>query len=121
MPHPLEIACKHTVEAHPADWIALAGLPPGESLQVLDADDSAIIDFVFELLKACEMPVQSLPCAGLGTLPLTPIREAGEPSAATHISTAPKPFGQLLKAVQGMKESATYQEIVREGMEEGIA
>ncbi len=33
---------KHLVEAHPADWLAFAGLPPATELRVIDADVSTI-------------------------------------------------------------------------------
>ena len=85
---------------------------------------------------------------GLGTLPLAPIsavtepelprvvdamkrrldreappREARELWTATRILMglrwSPGLVGQMLKGVQGMKESATYQQIVSEGRKEG--
>ncbi len=37
-----DAAIKHLVEAHPADWLAFAGLPPATQLKVIDADISTV-------------------------------------------------------------------------------
>jgi len=37
-----DAAIKHLVEAHPADWLAFAGLPPATELKVIDADISTV-------------------------------------------------------------------------------
>ena len=42
MPHPFDAANKHLIQAHPADWLALAGLPLGTSIQIVDADLSTV-------------------------------------------------------------------------------
>jgi predicted transposase YdaD len=227
MPFPIDATSKHMVRARPADWIALSGLPPGTSLEVVDTDLSTVsraadklirvlgpqpyvahvefqsgydprldrrvlvynvlaedrldmnvfsvvfllrpetlgtgvtgrvrrewtkdhrLEFAYKLVKAWEIPVESLLTGGLGTLPLSPIsqvheaeltgviermkerfdREVGAEEAkelwtATRILMGlrwpPKLVGQLLRGVYGMKESATYQEIVQEGIQQGI-
>lgn len=106
------------------------------------------LDFVYKIVRVWEIPVGTLLSGGIGTLPLAPIaavteqelpgvidamkrrtdtelpaQEARELWTATRILMGlrwlPDLVGQLLHGVQGMKESATYQEIVREGMQEG--
>lgn len=37
-----DAAIKHLVEAHPADWLAFAGLPAATQLKVIDADISTV-------------------------------------------------------------------------------
>jgi predicted transposase YdaD len=105
------------------------------------------LEFVYKLVRVWEIPVNVLLTGGLGTLPLAPISAVAEPQlprvidamkrrldleapeeakelwTATRIMMglrwSPDRIGQLLKGVQGMKESTTYQEIIREGFEEG--
>ena len=42
MPHPFDATSKHMVDARPREWLAAGGLPPGVSLEILDADLSAV-------------------------------------------------------------------------------
>lgn len=51
MPHPFDAASKHMIHAHPADWLALAGLPPGTSMQVSDSDVSLVNMAVDKLIR----------------------------------------------------------------------
>ena len=227
MPHPFDATNKYLLHARPADWLKAGGLPQGTSLQIVDADVSAIsaaadklirvngpmpygahfefqtsldpnldqrvllynvlyrnrlglkvrsvvfllrpqalsasvtgsivdrsapehrLEFEYKLIRVWEIPVETLMSGGVGTLPLAPIsavnesdlpsvlekmkrrldsevaaEEARELWTATRILMglrwSPDLVGQLLKGVQGMKESTTYQEIVREGIEQGI-
>ena len=107
------------------------------------------LDFEYKLIRVWEIPASTLLSGGLGTLPLAPIgavdeselpgvieamkrrldnevpaEEARELWTATRVLMglrwSPNLVGQLLRGVQGMKESATYQEIVREGIEQGM-
>jgi len=124
-------------------------LGPGVNGQVLDVSDpSHRLDFRYRLVRVWEIPFQALLSAGLGTLPLAPISAVGErelptvidamkrrleqesqPTEARELWTAtrvlmglrwaPQLTADLLRGVQGMKESTTYQEIVQEGREEG--
>ncbi|MDB5291118.1 MAG: hypothetical protein JWL69_2359 [Phycisphaerales bacterium] len=41
MPKPFDSTTKQLVEAHPHDWLAYAGLPPAETVHVVDADLSS--------------------------------------------------------------------------------
>jgi predicted transposase YdaD len=42
MPHAFDAANKYILDAYPADWIALAGLPAGSAARVVDADFSTV-------------------------------------------------------------------------------
>ena len=104
--------------------------------------------FSYKLVRVWEIPAKTLLSGGLGTLPLAPIGAVSEPDLggvvdamrrrldrettteeAAELWTAtrilmglrwpPDLVGHLLKGVQGMKESTTYQEILREGIEQG--
>ena len=106
--------------------------------------------FSYKVLKVWEVPASTLLQGGIGTLPLAPIgavsdtelpaviREmkerlgrpeneliAGELWTAVRILMGLRYNGsvinQLLQGVQGMKESVTYREILKEGLAEGRA
>jgi len=51
MPHAFDAASKHMIQAHPADWLALAGLPIGTSVQMVDADLSAVSTAADKLIR----------------------------------------------------------------------
>ena len=126
---------------------ASAGATGGVT-DILDPDAS--LTFRYKLVRVWELPVDGVVSGGLGTLPLAPISlvrevelssviarmrqrlstevsppEAGELWTATRILMglrySPVLIGQLLKGVQGMEESITYQEIISKGRAEGRA
>jgi predicted transposase YdaD len=226
MPHPFDATSKHMVDARPREWLAAGELPPGRSLEILNADLSTVsraadklirvlcdkayiahfefqtgydpnldrrvlvynvlagdrfdmevlsvvfllrpeamgpgitgrvvrergndhrLVFTYKLVRVWEMPVESLLAGGLGTLPLAPISQVTEAQlpgvieamkrrldsevsaeegkelwTATRLMMglrwSPEFVGQLLRGVQGMQESSTYQEIVQEGYGKG--
>src|SRR5262245_14794253 len=43
---------KRLIEMHPKDWLALAGLPVGERVEVVDADLSTFTSAAAELIRA---------------------------------------------------------------------
>jgi predicted transposase YdaD len=51
MPNPFDAANKHLVRPHPADWLALAGLPVGRSIKIVDVDLSAVSAAADKLLQ----------------------------------------------------------------------
>ena len=51
MPHKFDAANKHLLETYPADWIALAGLPPGSAVHVVDGDLSAVSASADKLIR----------------------------------------------------------------------
>jgi predicted transposase YdaD len=104
--------------------------------------------FRYRVVRVWELPVDPLLTGGLGTLPLAPIasvereqvpaviermrrRLSGElePSRVRQLWSATfilmglrydEPLiGQLLREVEGMEESVTYQAIIRKGVERG--
>jgi predicted transposase YdaD len=107
------------------------------------------IDFTYRVVRVWEWPVEELLAGGLGTLPLAPLSaqvteaqlpgliqrmderlhgveasEAGKLWTATYILSGlrfPKELtAQLLRGVQAMKESVTYQAIIEEGEAKGL-
>lgn len=42
MPREFDAASKYILDMYPADWLALAGLPVGESIQSVDSDLSVV-------------------------------------------------------------------------------
>ncbi|HSZ55955.1 MAG TPA: hypothetical protein VK797_09855, partial [Tepidisphaeraceae bacterium] len=46
-----DAAIKHLVEAHPADWLALAGLPIAGTIEVIDADLSSVSPAADKVIK----------------------------------------------------------------------
>src|SRR4051794_20809645 len=51
MAHRYDAASKHMLQAHPADWLALGGLPAGTSVEVIDADLSAISSAADKIIR----------------------------------------------------------------------
>jgi hypothetical protein len=51
MPHPFDATNKHLLQAHPDDCVRLGGLPSGSSLDVVDADLSAIAAAADKLIR----------------------------------------------------------------------
>ena len=226
MPHLFDAANKFILDAFPADWIALGGLPPGKAVTVIDADLSAVskvadklvrveaddpyvahvefqsgpddqldlrvlvynvlarqqlelevksvvfllrpealrpgitgqvvtrshpdhrLEFAYKLVRVWELPVSQLLVGGIGTLPLAPISAVGEAELPGVIEAMKRRFdaevpaeqsrelwtatrilmglrysdevtSHLLKGVLNMRESSTYQAILREGIEQG--
>lgn len=70
---------KQLVEEHPADWLALAGLPSWPPAEVVDADLSSFTHAADKLIRVWELPVEAILSGGLGTLPLAPIAAVERP------------------------------------------
>jgi predicted transposase YdaD len=51
MAKPFDAASKHIVETYPGDWLALGGLPPGKSIEIADADLSAVSTAADKLIR----------------------------------------------------------------------
>lgn len=108
------------------------------------------LEFRYQVLRAWELPLASVLRGGVGILPLAPISAATEPQlgevirsiaqrldaetspgeaaslwTATYVLMGlryPADFTRrLLGEVRAMKESATYQAIIEEGRQEGLA
>jgi predicted transposase YdaD len=106
--------------------------------------------FRYQVVRVWELPVQSLLTGGLGQLALAPVSAVSEPElpgvlremkrrvarmrdrgrlgrwwTAVYVLMGMRYdealIGQLLQGVLGMKESVTYQAIVREGLVQGLA
>lgn len=103
------------------------------------------LTFTYDVVRAWELPVENLLNAGLGVLPLAPIAETRkealpgvvrrmeqrldhQPEAGTLWTAASVLMGlryeeafidRLLAGVRNMKESVTYQAIIREGVIKG--
>jgi predicted transposase YdaD len=111
-------------------------------------DGEEYLRFRYRVVRVWERPVEAVLAGGLGTLPLAPLSQVSEdalpgvvrqmeqrlnreaaPGEVGQFWTAtfvlmglrypPHRVAQLLQGVRGMKESATYQMILREGREEG--
>ncbi len=55
MPHPFDATSKHMIDARPREWLAAGGLPPGGSLEILNADLSAVSRAADKLIRVlCE-------------------------------------------------------------------
>jgi predicted transposase YdaD len=107
------------------------------------------VSFHFRVIRLWERPVEELLSGGIGVLPLAPISDVaperlpevirrigerlerdappglvGELWAATDVLMGLQYdealTAHLLRGVRGMRESATYQAILREGREEGL-
>jgi predicted transposase YdaD len=127
-----------------------AAMGPGVTGQVSDTTWSDNeLRFGYKLIRIWEIPAQALLAGGLGTLPLAPIGAVTEqelptvvnrleerlwreaPAQAAELETATyilmglrypdELAGQLLKGARQMKDSVTYQAIVKEGKAEGKA
>ena len=111
-------------------------------------DDSLVLEFHYRVIRVWEMPVEQILRGRLATLPLAPLTNVARPElpgiirrmkarveqeatpaeareiwSATYILMGLKyaeAFAQqLLRGVQTMKDSTTYQAIIREGEEQG--
>lgn len=107
-------------------------------------------EFRYNVVRAWECPVSQILSGGLGTLPLAPLGKLSEAELPAVIETIrerldreatrsqadtlwtatyllmglryPESLAeQLLQGVEHMKESVTYQKILREGLAEGLA
>ncbi|HEV3257689.1 MAG TPA: hypothetical protein VG013_12460 [Gemmataceae bacterium] len=107
------------------------------------------LGFDYKVIRAWEKPIESVMVGGVGTLPFAPLsdvsraelpgiirrmeerlsrevtrQEAAKLWTATYVLMGlryPPEFAtQLLQGVRGMKESATYQAIVAEGVAQGM-
>jgi len=109
-------------------------------------DEEPNLVFRYGVVRVWQLPVERLLAGGLGTLPLAPISNVsqgelpgvikrmkerlGREERAKELWTAtrillgmrcePDAVDILLRGVQGMKESSTYQAIVAEGRAEGL-
>jgi predicted transposase YdaD len=126
-----------------ADGPAMSGIRQFEL-----PDGERYLEFRFRVLRAWEQSIEAILTGGLATLPMAPLadvdagalpgviqrmqariaREASPDEAATLWTATYLLMGlrysetftaQLLQGVRAMKESVTYQAILREGREEG--
>jgi predicted transposase YdaD len=106
------------------------------------------LEFEYEVIRLWQQPVEPLLSGGLGTLPLAPlaqvrrpalpgiirrmekrVEQEASPEAAATLWTStyllmglrypPELAAELLRGIQVMKESSTYQAILQEGQTEG--
>jgi predicted transposase YdaD len=126
---------------------ALTAQTTGKVSRRAGADHS--LEFRYKLVKVWELPVETLLAADLGTLPLAPISAVKETELPGVIEAMKRRFdaeapgdfigelwtatrilmglrysdemvANLLRGVRNMKESSTYQAILREGKQQGI-
>jgi predicted transposase YdaD len=111
-------------------------------------DGERYLEFRYRVVRVWEKPVETVLAGGLGTLPLAPLADVTQATLPAvirrmeeriRIEATPAQAGvlwtavlvlmglryseavitQLLQGVRGMKESVTYQAILKEGREEG--
>jgi hypothetical protein len=148
MPGPFDVTTKHLVALRPADWLEYTG-GTRSPVELLSVDLATItLEFRFRVLRAWQQPIEAVLTGGLATLPMAPLadvdvealpgvihrmeariaQEASPTEAATLWTATYVLMGLryseafttlLLQGVRAMKESVTYQAILREGREEG--
>jgi predicted transposase YdaD len=117
MPKPFDATTKDLVEAYPQDWIACLNLPTG-AVSVADADLATVTTEADRVLRV-EAATPYIAHAEVSsrrrkTFWTSAFIVAGLKYPAEFIA-------QLFQGVTQMKESSTYQAILREGLAEGIA
>jgi predicted transposase YdaD len=118
-------------------------------LRFHDPDDDCYLEFRYRIVRVWQKQVEAVLAGGLGALPLAPLAAVAEEQlpgvirrmeeritqeasagqagilwAATYLLLGlrlqEEAAARLLEGVNGMKESTTYQAILREGREEGL-
>ncbi len=56
MSQPFDITLKHILEAHPADFLRLVGLPTEAPIEVIDADLATVRPEADKVFRICEKP-----------------------------------------------------------------
>src|SRR4051794_17672715 len=56
MAQPFDITLKHALEAHPADWLRLVGLPTTAPIDVIDADLATVTAEADKVFRVRERP-----------------------------------------------------------------
>ena len=107
---------KYLVESHPADWLALAGLPVGKRLEVIDADVSSISAAADKVIRVWD--------------PVPYIAHIEFQVSADAILDGRVLFYNVMlrwrhglpvrSVVRSMEESSFYQMIIEKGFAKGI-